>query len=153
MRDLDYEQRSGYKMTDALARAKENQGQLLRGYSIYCTEAVHGGFETYKAITEVNGAKCLLYRARAGSNQFLRAGSAEVPSDAESDQPLDVFLLSGTTPEEGKLWPRFRQMVETNGKTPRIVRHDWLLNVSLSQQIVSSDMYHLREKDISDGTP
>ena len=152
MRDLDYEQRSGYKLSEALSRAKENQGQLLKGYSVYCTEAVHGGFETYKAITEVNGGKCLLYRARAGSHQVLRAGSAEAPSDAESDEPLDVFLLSGTTPEEGKLWPRFRQMVEANGKTPRIVRHDWLLTVALSQQTVLSDVYHLTERDIGEAT-
>ena len=150
MRDADYEQRSGYSIDDALTRAKENKGLLLRGFSIYCTEGVHGGFDTYKAITEANGGKCFLYRARAGVNQTLRAGSAESPSDAESDEPLDVFLLSSTTPEDAKLWSRFRQMVEANGKTPRIVRHDWLLTLALSQQIEPNDSFQLTEMDVND---
>ena len=148
MRDADYEQRSGYGMDNAVSRAKENKGQLLKNFSIYCTEGVHGGFDTYKAITEANGGKCFLYRARAGVNQTLRAGLAETPSYAESDEPLDVFLLSSTTPEDAKLWSRFRQMVEANGKTPRIVRHDWLLTVALSQQIAPNKSFQLTEEDI-----
>lgn len=146
MRDTEYEQREHFKLSDALARARTNKGKLLQGHSVYCTENVHGGFDTYKAIVEVNGGKCMLYRARAG--QTLRAGSAESPSDAESDEPLEVFLVSGTNPEDARLWPRFRQMVEANGKTPRIVKYDWLLNAALFQHTKLTASYDLTEEDI-----
>ena len=137
-------------MTDALSRARSNKGQLLRGYTIYCTEQVHGGFDTYKAIIEVNGGKCLLYRARAGTSQALRAGSAH--SDTESKAEY-IFLVSGTTPEECRLWPRFRQMAETSNKIPEVVRHDWLLQMALSQQTFSSEDFVLTERDISISGP
>ena len=151
MHDTDYEKLSGYRIADAVARAKINKGRLLRGYSIYCTEGVHGGFDTYKAITEVNGGKCMLYRARAVSNPGVRAGREEDPSDSESGQPEHVYLLSGTSPEEAKLWPRFRSMVEARSKTPIVVRTDWLLNVAMSQQMVWSDTYTLSDTDGESG--
>ncbi|KAL9124322.1 MAG: hypothetical protein Q9217_006340 [Psora testacea] len=152
LQDTEYESRIGYRMIDAIARAKINKGHLLRGYSIYCTEGVHGGFDTYKAITEVNGGRCMLYRARAVSNPALRAGREEDPSDSESVQPDNLYLLSGTTPEESKLWPRFRSMAAAMGKTPAIVRTDWLLNIAMSQQIVSGDTYTLTNTDIDGDT-
>ncbi|KAG8533347.1 uncharacterized protein KY384_002130 [Bacidia gigantensis] len=147
LHDQAYEKQSGYRLADALFRAKANKGHLLKGCTIYCTESVHGGPDTYKAITEANGGKWMLYRARAGSNQVLRAGSVEVPSDTEA-KPEHIYLVSGTTPEEGKLWQRFRQMADSNNKIAKIVRHDWLLQMALSQHILSGDSYALTDKDI-----
>lgn len=151
LKDSEYETKTDYKLSDALIRAKENKGRLLRGYSIYVTEAVHGGFDTYKSIIEVNGGKCLMYRARAGSTASLRTGLEEDTDGSESSQPEYVYLVSGTSHDEAKLWPKFRQMVAGSGKNARVVRNDWLLNTALSQQHQWRDYYALTDKDV--GTP
>lgn len=149
LQDTESEKRMGYKLSDSLVRAKSNKGQLLRGYSIYCTELIHGGFETYKSIAEVNGGKCLMYRARAGFTATLRAGLDEEGDDFEASSPGYVYLISGTTPEEAKLWPKFRQMIDGMGKNPLVVRHDWIVDLALSQKHQWRDSYNLTEKDIT----
>ena len=92
-----------------------------------------------------------MYRARAGTTINARAGLDEDTDDSVSSQPEFVHLVSGTSHEEAKLWPKFRQMVESAGKNSRIVRNDWLLNTALSQQHHWKDFYALRDEDI--GTP
>jgi len=153
LEDSKYETDSQYRLSNALSRAKENKGRLLRGYAIYVTENVHGGFNTYKSIIEVNGGKCLMYRARAGSTTISRAGPDDDTDDSESSQPDYVYLVSGQTPEEAKLWPKFRQMVAASGKNSRVVRNDWLLNTTLSQQHQWRDVYALTDKDIVNPPP
>ena len=148
LQDTEGETRMGIKLSDSLARAKNNKGQLLRGYLIYCTESIHGGFETYKSIVEVNGGKCLLYRARAGSTATLRAGLDEEHDGSKAGTPDYVYLLSGATPEEAKLWPRFRQMIEGTGKSPLVVSHVWMLDLALSQKHQWRDIYALTDKDV-----
>lgn len=149
LQDTEGEKRMGYKLSDSLIRAKSNKGQLLRGYSIYCTENIHGGFETYKSIVEVNGGKCVMYRARAGSTATLRAGLDEESDDSEAGTPGNVYLVSGNTPEEAKLWPRFRQMIEGMGKNPLVVRHEWMVDLALSQKHQWRDFYILTDKDVT----
>ena len=106
LKDAEGEQRMDIKLSDALARAKENRGKLLKGYFVYCTEQVHGGFDTYKSIVEVNGGKCLMYRGRAGTGSTLRAVDEDTDG-SDASQPEYVYLVSGTTVEESKLWPKF----------------------------------------------
>lgn len=149
LQDADGEKRMGFKLGDSLARAKSNDGQLLRGYSIYCTETIVGGFETYKSIVEVNGGKCLMYRARAGSTATLRVGVDEENNGSKAGTPGYVYLISGTSPEEAKLWPRFRQMIEGMGTNPLVVRHDWILDLALSQKHQWRDFYNLTDKDVT----
>ena len=149
LQDTETETQVGYKLSDSLVRAKSNKGQLLRGYLIYCTETIHGGFETYKSIVEVNGGKCLLYRARAGSTTAPRAALDEKNDDSEAGTPNYVYLISGTTPEEAKLWPRFRQMVEAMGKNPLVVSHVWMVDLALSQKHQWRDLYALTDKDVT----
>lgn len=152
--DKQGENRFGYKLSDALARAKRNQGKLFRGMLIYATEALHGGFDTYKLIVEINGGKCFLYRARAGPHIVPRTNLDDSDADDDDDDGnhnetfKNAYLVSGATPAEAKLWPRFRQMAEDMGKNPVIVRNDWMLNVALSQEIHWKDEYALTEKDI-----
>lgn len=148
LQDTESEKRMGYKLSDSLARAKSNKGQLLRGYTIYCTENIHGGFETYKSIVEVNGGKCLMYRARAGATATLRAGLHEENDGSEAGTSGHVYLISGTTPGEAKLWPKFRQMIEGLGKNSLVVRHDWVLDLALSQKHQWLDFYNLTDKDV-----
>ena len=148
LQDTEGEKRMGSRLSDSLARAKSNKGQLLRGYLIYCTENIHGGFETYKSIVEVNGGKCLMYRARAGSTATLRAGLDEESDGSEAGTPGYVYLISDTTPEEAKLWPRFREMIAGMGKNPLIVSHEWVVDVALSQKHQWRDFYALTDKDV-----
>ena len=152
LQDIEGENRMGIKLSDSLARAKVNQGQLLQGYSIYCTEYIQGGFETYKAIAEVNGGKCLLYRARAGSTATLRAGPDDDTDSPEAGGPGYVYLISGTTSDEAKLWPKFQQMMEGTGKKPLVVRHDWILDLALSQKHEWREVYPLSDTDVKPRT-
>lgn len=147
LQDEDGEKRLGNKLTDSIDRAKRNKGRLLQDFTIYCTEGVHGGFDTYKAIVEANGGKCLLYRARAGLNATARAGTQD-KLDSESGKADKMYLISSSGPEDAKLWPKFRQMVQGIGKVPMVVRNDWIVDMALSQELQWHDVYSLADKDI-----
>lgn len=126
----------------------ENKGQLLQKYLIYCTEAVHGGYDTYKSIVEANGGKCLVYRARAATSISGRTGAIDDDADdIETASPKYIYLMSGVTHDEARLWPKFRKMAQTLGRVPRIVKTDWMINLGLSQQIQWHESYELTEKD------
>lgn len=139
LQDREHEKMWNFRLADALKRAESNAGKLLQGRSIYCTEDVRGGFDTYKSIVETNGGTCRLYRARAVSNPGPRD---ESPSAAE-----EVHLMSGTTPGELKLWPKFKVMAEAAGLIPFIVSTDWLLNSALCQTVLAPDPFTLSEND------
>ena len=146
MNDTDGEQRLGFKIADATARAKANKGRLLHDYTIYCTENIRGGFDSYKSIVEANGGKCRLFRARAGSIPASRAGGGdETEDDVEEEY---VYMISGASPEEKKVWPKFRTMVQGVGKVPRVVRSDWMLDLALRQEVRWLDSYELVEGEV-----
>ncbi|KAI9881030.1 MAG: hypothetical protein M1830_008912 [Pleopsidium flavum] len=148
LNDPESEKRLGFTIQDALMRAKANKQRLLHLYTIYCTEGLHGGFETYKSIIEANGGRCMLYRARAGMVTSSRTYGHEEARERDChDDSEVVYLISGLTPDEIRLWPKFRQMVQSSGKTPRIVKTDWMLDIALSQQIQWNDRYDLTEDD------
>ncbi|KAL8700972.1 MAG: hypothetical protein Q9201_005164 [Fulgogasparrea decipioides] len=141
------EQKQGFRLSDAVSRAKNHRGQLLQGMSIYCTEPVKGGFDVYKAIIEANGGTCILYKARAGSMAASRAGGHEEDSDGmDTGKPEYIHLVSGNSAAEVALWPKFRQMVQGIGKLPRIAETDWLLNSALRQELHWKDVYELKER-------
>ncbi|MCJ1433955.1 hypothetical protein MMC27_003320 [Xylographa pallens] len=140
LHDPDGEARHNLTLSTVATRARTNDGHLLRGQAIYCTEHIYGGFDTYKAIVEANGGKCMLYRARAGSIAGARVGSVD---EEESEEPDYLYLISGVKPEEQRLWPKFKQMVTAVGKLPRIVRTDWMLDLALSQQAQWDDTYEV----------
>ena len=149
LKDPEGEKRHEVRLIDVAERAKANKGRLLRNCYIYCTENVHGGFEAYKSIVDVNGGSCLLYRARGGSLTISKFadndGSAE---GSESGQFDYVYLITATTHVDAKLWPKFRLMAKKAGKTPRIVRNDWLLDLALTQQIRWLDKYEVTEDSV-----
>ena len=149
LKDVEGEKRLGFKLSESTARAKENKGHLLQSCTIYCTESVKGGFETYKAIIEANGGQCLLYRARASSKTSARAGVPHKNNkDEDSSSPEYLYLVSGVTYEESRLWVKFQQMAETKGMIPRIVKTDWIIDLALSQQIRWHDIYELSDQDV-----
>ena len=152
LHDADGEVRLGCKLAEVTARAKENKRQLLQNQVISCTEMVHGGFETYKAIIEANGGKCQLYRGRAISGNPGRAGGGDGDlGEMEHSTPEHLYLISGTTSDEAKLWPRFRQAAQGMGMLPRIVRTEWMIDLALSQKMNWRDQYELTDHDAQHG--
>lgn len=152
LNDVEGEKRHGFKLSDSTMRAKENKGRLLKNYTIYCTEAIHGGFDTYKSIIEANGGRCLPFRARASSIVPVRGGGLDGNEDEEMpDSPEYMYLLSGVTYEEVKLWVKFRQIAQGKGMTPRVVRTDWVIDSALSQRIGWNETYELTDKDAKVG--
>lgn len=147
------EERLGFVLSEAMSRAKNHRGRLLGGTTIYCTEPVKGGFETYKAIIEANGGTCLLYKARATSATIAKPNDADNDSESMVDEELQhVYLISGNTPAEIPLWGKFRSMVEAAGRSPRVVETDWLLNSALRQQVHWHDGYLLKEENVNNGS-
>ncbi|KAF9895426.1 hypothetical protein FE257_000332 [Aspergillus nanangensis] len=144
LKDQVAEDRYGLSLEEAVANAGKNKNKLLRGYQVYCVESIRGGFEAFKSIVDANGGDCALFRGRV-SYQSQREESDDDSSGDEGSGRKEVYLLSSVAVDQMRVWPRFRQMVESIGKTPRIVRVDWLLDIAMSQMLRSADDYELRE--------
>lgn len=138
------EERFSFSLGEAAAKAKQNKNKLLQGHNIYCIETIRGGFDAFKSIVDANGGNCLLFRGRL-SHKVQPQDSNDDGSDDEDPSETEVYLLSSVIPEHQKLWPRFRQIVQEIGKTPRIVRVDWLLDMAMSQELHAADDYELNE--------
>lgn len=144
--DKAAEERFSFSLKEAAIKAKQNKNKLLQGYNIYCVETIRGGFDAFKSIVDANGGNCLLFRGRV-SHKVQQQDSDDESSDEELSEK-EVYLLSSVAPEHQKLWPRFRQMVEEIGKTPRIVRVDLLLDIAMSQELHAADNYELDEETV-----
>ncbi|GAB1200743.1 hypothetical protein APSETT444_010122 [Aspergillus pseudonomiae] len=148
LEDKAAEKRFGFSLEVATSNSKKNKNKLLQGYQIYCVEVIRGGFEAFKSIVDTNGGNFSLFRGRV-SYQPQREESDDDSSSDDNWGRKEVYLLSSVAPEHQRLWPRFRQMVQGIGKTPRIVRVDWLLDVVMSQELRAADEYELSE-DMAD---
>ena len=142
--DKTAEERFSFSLGEAAAKAKKNKNKLLQGHNIYCVETIRGGFDAFKSIVDANGGNCLLFRGRL-AHKVQPQDSSDDGSD-EDPSETEVYLLSSVIPEHQKLWPRFRQIVQEIGKTPRIVRVDWLLDMAMSQELHAADDYELNEE-------
>ncbi len=133
LKDHENEKKFGLKLKDVVARAKANKRSLLRRVPIYCTGQIQNGPGTYKAIVEANGGTFALYSGRP----IIKKTSAE-----EDDGPAEpVYLLTGQTPDEKKLWHKFEEMARDGNMIPRVVEAEWLLDVAMSQQHKWHDKY------------
>jgi hypothetical protein len=145
--DEDAEKRLGFSLAEAKARAQANKNMLLHGYHVCCVESIRGGFDAFKGIVDANGGVCTLFRGRFAMNEHGPRVNSEESDDEESESETRfVYLLSGTLPDQVKMWPRFRQIVQDVGKTPRIVQVNWLLDIAMSQEVRWRDEYELSEK-------
>lgn len=135
LKDKENEKKFKLKLQDIVKRAKANKRSLLRRVPIYCTDLIPNGHETYKSIVIANGGMFSIYRARGGST--IR------PTNPEEDEgpPEPVYLITGTRPDEKKLWPKFTEMAKAGNMIPRIVSTEWLLDVAMSQQLKWKDDY------------
>ena len=149
LQDGEGEVRFSIHLPSVLERAKTNQGKLLRGYSIYCTDNIKGGYDTYKQIIEENGGSCNLYRGRPGSVTTSRRTS-EGDEMSQGPESGKTFLVSSASKQDAKLWTKFRQTVEGIGRVPMVVRTDWLLDVALSQEARGGNDYLLADDMVED---
>lgn len=152
LQDREGEQRMGFTLASSLERAKINDRKLFNGWSIFVTKDVKGGFETYKDIITLNGGTALLYTGRTGLNLPKRkiedipgAESQNQGGEAEYDF---VYLVSGESEAELKLWGKFRDMAHKQGLEARIVGTEWLVCSGLSQKVEWQAKWELKEEKI-----
>ncbi|KAI9686070.1 MAG: hypothetical protein M1822_004053 [Bathelium mastoideum] len=152
--DRDTKEQFGFCISESVERAKVNKGRMLRGWKIFCTEAVKGGFETYKDIVKYNGGQCLLWKGRQSltvtKQQLVQKAGEEGQSQDGGDEDEDdiAYLISGTSEKEIELWTKFRGWAEKNDLKPRIVSKDWLLISAMAQQIEWKEEYELSTDDV-----
>ncbi|ROT36292.1 BRCT domain-containing protein [Sodiomyces alkalinus F11] len=136
LKDKENEKKFGIQLETAISRARANKGRLLAGIPIYCTSNIRNGPESFRPIAEANGAQFLTYSARSGVT--IRPTTAEEDGGAPADP---VYLLTSNSEEERKLWPKFTAMAERGHMEARIVSADWLLDVTMRQQVSFDEKY------------
>lgn len=140
----------GFNLVDALARAKVNDHKLFRGWSIFVTRDIPGTFDTFKSIITLNGGQAMMYQGRTGTTIPKRRLRDDPSAGGESqhqggDEEYDcVYLVSGSSDAEQKLWKPFTDMAAKQDLEARIVKADWLLHAAMSQQITWKDMWELK---------
>jgi hypothetical protein len=153
--DPHFEKVHGFKMNESLERARENKGRLLKNWSIFCTGAVVGGFETMKDIVEANGGACLKWEGRASVRPTHRAidepESQDMNQNLMEDDGNTLYLISEAKQSEVTLWKKFRDLAATHNMTPRIVKTDWLLFVAMAQYIHYNEDWELTEDRLKRG--
>jgi hypothetical protein len=147
LQDTSSEKRFKISLPKSLANAKVNANNLFKGRMIYCVESIHTGTEVMQSIIEANGGRCIVYRARPGTQLPPRRGE-KGPGDAEDDEADVLYLISATKKDQVKLWPRFRQLAEGQKWKPRIVKTDWLLDQAMAQELRWQGKYELTEADV-----
>ncbi|CAK4032365.1 BRCT-containing 1 [Lecanosticta acicola] len=154
LKDKDGEERLGFKLADAIQCAKANARKLFRGWTIFVTEDINGGFDTYKDIISANGGSAMLYKGRLGVTVTKRQGrddpdAGEEASNQGDDNECDyVYLVSGKTDKEVKLWKTFRENASKQDLAARIVASDWLLNAAMSQLVTLDEKWMLDEDTV-----
>jgi hypothetical protein len=138
--DAAGETKLGCSLTEATARAADNGRKLFKGWQIFVTEEVNGGFDTYRGIVETNGGMCLPYQQKTHMKVSRYAREADSQNSAEEDR---LFLVSGTSTQERTLWGGFRAMAKEADMAPKIVSTDWLLGVTMAQQVLWRDEWAL----------
>jgi hypothetical protein len=143
LKDEAAEKKFGISLEHVRLNAQKNKNHLLRGYRISCLESIRGGFDTFKSIVEANGGVCTLFRGRVTMNDS-RPKEIDEEEDAQPEKD-HVYLVSGVSRDQVKVWPRFRQMVHEIGRNPRIVHVNWLLDIAMTQEFRWKDEYELNE--------
>lgn len=141
LEDPDFETLHGFCMNESLERAAKNRRMLLKGWDIFCTEQVHGGYDSYREIVAANGGTCILYKGRMALTVRKRVTDVEENSDdwieanRAGDEGNVLYLISSSSPEEMALWDKFRRLARDHDMVPRIVKPDWLLFVAMAQYL------------------
>ncbi|KAI1764955.1 BRCT-containing protein [Hypoxylon sp. FL1150] len=135
LKDKENEKKFGITLAKSVRQARTNNGKLLWHIPIYCTSSIKNGPEGYRAVAEANGAIFKMYSARSGTT--IKPTSP----DEDEGGPDPVYLLSNSSPEEKRLWPKFTDMATKGNMEPRIVAADWLLDVVMKQEVFFDEKY------------
>ncbi|KAF2733199.1 hypothetical protein EJ04DRAFT_544288 [Polyplosphaeria fusca] len=147
LKDREFEKVHGIVMDEAVERAKQNRGHLLKNWTIYCTD-VRGGFDTYRDIIVANGGKPQKY---TGRNTNVTASKRSIDrtqiesQNQEEDEGDVLYLISESSTKDQQLWPKFRELAKTHDMIPRIVRTEWLLFVAMAQYVHWDPEWELTE--------
>lgn len=151
LQDRTFEKHHKFQLSEALDRAQQNKHRLLKDWAIFCTQAVSGGFDTYKDIVEANGGKCLLWDGRttkiSASKRSINA-EAEESQNQEEDEGDVLYLISEPKKSEFKLWEKFRELAKKHDMIPRIVKTEWLLFVAMAQFVHWDPEWELNEESL-----
>lgn len=146
----DFEKEHGFKMADAIERATQNKHRLFRDWTIFCTEKVPGGFETYKDIIGANGGKCSLWKGRTtnitASKRLLDASAGEESQNQKEDEGDVLYLISDANSKEFTNWTKFRELAKKHDMVPRIVKTEWLLINAMAQYVHWKPEWELTEE-------
>ncbi|KAK6544439.1 hypothetical protein TWF694_001134 [Orbilia ellipsospora] len=130
LKDAEGEKKLNVKLSLSLERAKENEGKMLEGLSVYVTPGVSPSWETFKKIVEANGGTASLFKA------VKRGGIIE-----NKDVTTTKRLVLLTVVKDDKLAVGFKKMAKEVGWDPIVYKTDWLLDVAMQQKLVWSDKY------------
>lgn len=151
----DFEKANKFRLSEALERAKQNKHRLLKDWTIFCTEKVAGGFDTYKDIIEVNGGKCSLWKGRpttvSASKRIRNTSDKEVSQNQVEDEGDVLYLISDADKREFNNWTKFRELAKKHDMVPRIVKTEWLLSVAMAQYVHWDPQWELDEDVVNAG--
>ncbi|KAH7130690.1 hypothetical protein B0J11DRAFT_483490 [Dendryphion nanum] len=148
LKDPDFLNSHGIDLDDAVVRARQNKRRLLKGWQIYCTAG--GNFETYRKIIEANGGQCNMWRGQGSrmtaSKRVIDTTNQEVSQNQEEDEGDVLYLISGTSAEDIKLWSKFRNLATKHDMIPRIVSTEWPIHIAMAQKIHFDPKWELDEE-------
>ena len=144
----DFEREHGFKMSEAIDRARQNKHRLLRDWTIFCTHNIAGGFDTYKDIIEANGGKCLEWKGKpttaTASKRLINTSTCESQNQKEDEGDV-LYLISNPDQKQFPNWVKFRQLAAKHDMIPRIVKSEWLLIVAMAQYVHWKKEWELTE--------
>ncbi|KAF1837609.1 hypothetical protein BDW02DRAFT_543706 [Decorospora gaudefroyi] len=149
----DFEEANNFHFSEALVRAKQNKHRLLKDWTIFCTEKVAGGFETYRDIIEANGGKCTLWKGRTttvtASKRKRNPADQDVSQNQIEDEGDVLYLISDADKKEFTNWSKFRDLAAKHDMVPRIVKTEWLLSVAMAQYVHWNPEWELSEEAVT----
>lgn len=148
----EFEEANNFRLSEALERAEQNKHRLLKDWTIFCTQNVSGGFDTYKDIIEANGGKCCMWKGRTtnitASKRSLNTSEEEVSQNQTEDEGDVLYLISDPDKKEFVNWTKFRELAEKHDMIPRIVKTEWILSVAMAQYVHWDPQWELDEKAV-----
>jgi hypothetical protein len=145
----DFEKEHGFRMSEAVERARQNKHRLLKDWTIFCTSSIAGGFDTYKDIIEANGGKCLDWKGKSttatASKRLINSSAGEESQNQKEDEGDVLYLISDPDQKQFPNWVKFRQLAAKHDMIPRIVKTEWLLIVAMAQYVHWKKEWELTE--------
>jgi hypothetical protein len=149
----DFQRTHGIDVEDAIVRAKQNKHRLLKDWTIFCTQNVVSGFDTYNEIIQANGGRCQLWRGRTttinATKRKIDTQPLEVSQNLQEDEGDVLYLISEPKKSEFKLWESFRELAAKHDMKARIVKTEWLLYVAMAQFVHWDNDWELNEDAVN----